>query len=260
MGVRLFPFCQDLGQLRQLYRQDGAETFLANADAQIFFGNSDMATLNYVSNRLGTITDDELVIEPPRLKSYRRAHRRSFESVEETMSRLEVENRMESDWHQYKMARIGRPRRASDDVERLVGKRPGEKVAASMIVFGPRGHVYNLRLAPYFLPAPETAWEPEPEAGEAYLQMLAWLPALLVLIVALYVGASLLNGTAPSYRVGVSELDDQPGAQPDKDAIATADAEGRRRGVTPGRKKREAEASRKARQYSLGNRMVLPVK
>ena len=111
------------------------------------------------------------------------------------------------------MARIGRPRLAPDAVERLVGKHSGEKVAASVIMFGPRGQVYNLRLAPYFLPTPETVREPEPEPGEAYSQMLAWLPALLVLILALYVGVSLLGGAAPSYRVGVSELDDQPGAQ-----------------------------------------------
>ena len=212
-GVRLFPFCQDLGQLRQLYRQDGAETFFANAYAQIFFGNSDMATLNYVSNRLGTITDDELGVEPPRLKPYRRAHRQIFESVEETMSRLEVENRMESDWHQCKMARIGRPRLAPDAVERPGRQAPGEKVAASMIVFGPRGCVYNLRLAPYFLPAPEVAWESESEPGEAYPQMLAWLPALLVLIVVLYVGASLWSRAEPSYRVGVHGQEDRSRAQ-----------------------------------------------
>ena len=109
------------------------------------------------------------------------------------MSRLEVENRMESDWHQYKMARIGRPRLAPDAIERLVGKRRGEKVAASMIVFGPRGCVYNLRLAPYFLPAPDMVRKPEGPSPPAQLPD-EWLSMLIVLIVALYVSASFWAG------------------------------------------------------------------
>lgn len=161
-GVRLFPFLQDIGQLHQLYRRDGAETFLANSDAQIFFGNSDMATLNYISNRLGTITDDELGAEPPRLKAFRRSQQRFFENLRELENRIEIENQMARDWHQYKMARIGRPRLAPDDIQLRIGKRPGDKVAHSMIVFGPLGRVYNLRLAPYFLPAPEV----EPQRKE----------------------------------------------------------------------------------------------
>ena len=77
----------------------GAETFLANTDAQIFFGNSDMTTLNYISNRLGQLTDDDLGKEPPQLKHFRRANKRFLESAQETISGIDVENVMRRDWH-----------------------------------------------------------------------------------------------------------------------------------------------------------------
>ena len=121
-----------------------------------------MATLTYISDRMGMITDDDLGVEPPRLRHFRKANQRLFESAQETISRIDVENVMRRDWHQYKMARVGRPRLPPDSIQQLIGKRPGEKVAASMIVFGPLGQVYNLELAPYFLPPPEPPL-PKPE-------------------------------------------------------------------------------------------------
>lgn len=51
-GVKLWPFLQDLSQLKRNY--EGAwETFIGNAGAHIFFGNSDLTTLQQVSGRLG---------------------------------------------------------------------------------------------------------------------------------------------------------------------------------------------------------------
>ncbi|MEZ0081481.1 type IV secretory system conjugative DNA transfer family protein [Bradyrhizobium japonicum] len=51
-GVRLWPFLQDLSQLQQHYEK-GWETFVGNAGAQLFFGNTDLTTLRHVSERLG---------------------------------------------------------------------------------------------------------------------------------------------------------------------------------------------------------------
>lgn len=50
-GLKLQVVLQDLGQLKRHYRQSW-ETFLGNAGTIIAFGNTDMTTLDYVSNRL----------------------------------------------------------------------------------------------------------------------------------------------------------------------------------------------------------------
>jgi len=54
-GCRLWPILQDLGQLETLYK-DRWQTFMANAGVLQFFGNSDMKTLEWISNRLGETT------------------------------------------------------------------------------------------------------------------------------------------------------------------------------------------------------------
>jgi type IV secretion system protein VirD4 len=51
-GVKLWVILQDLNQLKATYK-DRWETFLGNAGVLQFFGNSDMTTLEYISNRLG---------------------------------------------------------------------------------------------------------------------------------------------------------------------------------------------------------------
>jgi type IV secretion system protein VirD4 len=52
-GIKLWPILQDLGQLKALYK-DRWQTFLGNAGAVQFFGNSDLTTLDYIAKRLGT--------------------------------------------------------------------------------------------------------------------------------------------------------------------------------------------------------------
>jgi len=81
-GVHLWPFLQDLGQLTSLYKDEGAETFFANADAHIYFGNTDGFTLGHISENLGIITQDDIGIEPPERSpdpvsedEYREAHK-----------------------------------------------------------------------------------------------------------------------------------------------------------------------------------------
>ena len=51
-GVKLWTVVQDLSQLKDLY-QSSWETFIGNAGVSIFFGNSDMTTLEYISKKLG---------------------------------------------------------------------------------------------------------------------------------------------------------------------------------------------------------------
>jgi type IV secretion system protein VirD4 len=51
-GVKLWPFLQDLGQLKQHYKESW-ETFLGNAGVLQFFANTDMTTLEWLSKRLG---------------------------------------------------------------------------------------------------------------------------------------------------------------------------------------------------------------
>jgi type IV secretion system protein VirD4 len=54
-GVRLWPILQDLGQLKALYRERW-QTFIGNSQFVQLFGNNDLETLNWVSDRLGTTT------------------------------------------------------------------------------------------------------------------------------------------------------------------------------------------------------------
>jgi type IV secretion system protein VirD4 len=53
-GVKLWPFLQDLGQLKRHYRESW-ETFLGNAGVLQFFANADMTTLDWLSKRLGQV-------------------------------------------------------------------------------------------------------------------------------------------------------------------------------------------------------------
>ena len=69
-GVHLWPFMQDLGQLRKLYGEEGATGFFANADANIFFGNGDAFTLEFISRVLGRKTADDIGVPPPRIDEH----------------------------------------------------------------------------------------------------------------------------------------------------------------------------------------------
>lgn len=163
-GVSLFPFLQDLGQLQELYGVKGAETFFGNADAHIFFGNSDTVTLQYVSDRVGRLTPDELDPSPPTAPRYPSAADQAEHSDAVAA-------------YNHRLKRAGSPRFAPSEVAALVGKSHGDKVARSMIVFGKSGDVLNLGLLTYFggNPAKERAeaaarhQDAERESWRAYL-------------------------------------------------------------------------------------------
>jgi type IV secretion system protein VirD4 len=58
-GVRLQFFYQSLGQLKKCWPEGGDQTLLANC-TQTYFGVQDLATAEYVSNRLG---DSTIIVE-----------------------------------------------------------------------------------------------------------------------------------------------------------------------------------------------------
>jgi type IV secretory pathway TraG/TraD family ATPase VirD4 len=51
-GVKLWTITQDLSQMKKHYKESW-ETFLANAGTSIFFANSDLTTLEWLSKRMG---------------------------------------------------------------------------------------------------------------------------------------------------------------------------------------------------------------
>lgn len=53
-GVKLWVIIQNLGQLRRYY-EEGWETFIANAGLLMAFGNADLETLGYLSQKLGKV-------------------------------------------------------------------------------------------------------------------------------------------------------------------------------------------------------------
>ena len=57
-GIQVWPFLQDLGQLRRLYPKDW-ESFVANADAVQAFGTTDQFTAEYLSKMAGTGSSPE---------------------------------------------------------------------------------------------------------------------------------------------------------------------------------------------------------
>lgn len=173
-GVHLFPFLQDLGQLHQLYTPTGAETFFDNADAHIFFGNSGKLTLTHISALIGNLTPQEVVATPPERVGHETRHfsawrdGRLFEDDKTARERFAAEQRNEHEAHKaaqtseqdrysHAMRISGTPRLTPQEIAALVGKGDSDLVARSMIVFGKRGDIFNLRLAPYFQQQPQAA-------------------------------------------------------------------------------------------------------
>lgn len=195
-GVHLWPFLQDLGQLGKLYGEEGATTFFSNSDAHIFFGNTDQLTLGYVSQMLGILTAAEVGAAPVHARSApssgqgvamflggssnnhttrATAHMTGamyasmsnlFNSIGDSIAQAEY-----NAWQQ-KASMVGRPRVSPEEVRDLVGKRTGQPVAASMIVFAKAGDVFNLQLAPYFLPPPVPQIPIKERAGDLAMNIL----------------------------------------------------------------------------------------
>lgn len=254
-GVQLWPYLQDLGQLRKLYGDDLTGTFFGNADAHIYFGNTDAQSLDYVSQRIGVVTQADIGAMPPvrsvvnhdpRLKAaafdpvhpprpmYTPTAPRPGQKVNvwggvaqamdviaaadhqdkitlQARARLEIE-RIEKEnaasddnamrEYQRKMARKGEPHLKPSEIRELVGKRDGDKVARSMIVFAKGSDTLNIRLSPYFapvtdrrpmpcdeIPSPATPAPPSPPITRQAWQYRRARNASLILFVVLALAA-----------------------------------------------------------------------
>lgn len=154
-GVHLWPFLQDVGQVQTLYGDKLAETFFANADAAIFFGNSDQRTLEYVSRWIGNLKPEEVVETAPMQKAYSSWNdRRLSETEAETRERLAIEHNNRRAEYDHTMRIAGKPRLTPEEVAVTVGKKAGDKVARAALVFAQGGDVLKVRLQPHFEPAP----------------------------------------------------------------------------------------------------------
>ena len=162
-GVHLWPILQNLGQLTSLYGVQGAQNFFAGSDAHIFFGLSDPETLLHVAQRIGTMrTDDfkprsplegirwldDTAAMPTDTEAQRQSRREAYEARASILRGMET-------IHNSEVSRsIGQLRIPPEKVRELIAKKDDDKVAVSMIVFGKGDDIFNLRLAPYFMPLP----------------------------------------------------------------------------------------------------------
>lgn len=154
-GVTLWPFLQDLGQLTALYGDDETGTFFGNSDAQIFFGNTDQNTLGHISEMIGDLTATEIVSAPPELLPYDAWYdKKWFKSEEESREILRMEQQNRQNEYHHAMQQAGKPRLTPEQVAAVVGKKDGDKVARSALVFAKGGDVLKVRLQPHFEPAP----------------------------------------------------------------------------------------------------------
>lgn len=157
-GVQLWPFMQDLGQLRKLYGDHLSDTFFGNADAHIFFGNTDAGSLDYISKSIGVINWDDmpkLVLPPMKELNKGSAVDYEFRAYQHGQRSLDIQS------HETEMARhVGKQRLPADRIREMVGKKDGDKVARSMIVFAKGSDVLNVRLSPWFDPVKKTPAPP----------------------------------------------------------------------------------------------------
>ena len=173
-GVQLWPFLQDLGQLAALYGDDEMETFFGNSDAHIFFGNTDARTLDWISERLGIWTPDEIRTAAPQYK-------KPFWPTDNELRDYEIKFQNEQRQYEHEMRQTNARRVTPENVRELVAKRDGEAVARSMIVFAKGRDVLNIRLDPYFAPfKPLPA--PPPPPRPSFMQSRAGLLTLIAVI------------------------------------------------------------------------------
>lgn len=143
-GVHLWPFLQDLAQLKNLYGAGLWETFFSNSDASVFFGNVDLTTTKYISDKIGNISPEELNIEPPTPVD---TIRTGYKSEDNILNHAYSE--MMTDYSR-KTKEIGRPRMPPEFVENIIGRRKNDSIANSMLVFTNSGQIIHLKTAPYF--------------------------------------------------------------------------------------------------------------
>lgn len=150
-GLHIWPFLQDLGQLRALYDQE-SETFFANADAAIFFGNNDTTTLNYISDRLGVISADDLSLQDYAVnhKPFKKSDKWPWQDEDEARAKHESKYTNENNRFKERSSYVGKKRCPPENVQELIAKRGGS-VSAAMIVFNSEG-AHLVLPSPYYAP------------------------------------------------------------------------------------------------------------
>lgn len=163
-GLHLWPFLQDIGQLRDRYGDKKAGTFFGNADLHQFFGNTDEPTLNFISQKIGNFTVDDLPDEP-QWQGFDESNQLEVPiglgSGDLTRSTIEHNRRMREfdlQEHRDRVARfqtdasriLGKPRLAPDQVAQLVRLEEGAPTANAQIAFVRGGRPMVCKLSRYF--------------------------------------------------------------------------------------------------------------
>lgn len=152
-GLHLWPFLQDIGQLRSLYGDQISATFFSNADAAVFFGNTDMPTLEHISRQIGPMTPSEIVAAPPQqARPAMMFWDDKIDPVRQAQQDVDYQNRRSI--YDHAMRQTGTPRVTPAEAARLFGKRQGDNLARYAIVFAKAGDKLMVRLMPYFEPPP----------------------------------------------------------------------------------------------------------
>ena len=171
MGVHLWPFLQDLGQLTTLYGQDGAQTFFGNADLVQFFGNTDPNTLEFMSKLTGVTAADEIGLPPAApvttqgqsivgsmMQSSQNSKTRimgagfgalsgSLQAWGAAASQAEYQDQMNA--YQQRMAKVGTPRVTPEEMAQLVQRRD-DVVADKMFCVLNGNDKFFVKPLPYF--------------------------------------------------------------------------------------------------------------
>lgn len=159
-GVQLWPFMQDLGQLRKLYGDNLSDTFFGNSDAHIFFGNTDAPTLEYISQRIGNFTTEDLpefqelpfldFIKKNGINPNEEFHREDIKEMRRAHHQSEMERL--GDHRHIQSSHLGRPRIPPEKVKDRVAKKPGFPVARGMIIVAQGSDILYVCPAPHFMP------------------------------------------------------------------------------------------------------------
>ena len=90
-GLKLWSVWQDLSQLKRHYRESW-ETFLGNAGTLVFFGNTDLTTLEHISKRLGQTEILQTNINRTESESIARRDLSALEKIARAQGRTGIES------------------------------------------------------------------------------------------------------------------------------------------------------------------------
>lgn len=170
-GLKLWPICQNLSQLYDLYGKDSAATFFGSADVQQFFGGMDDESLAYISGKIGNYDVSDLPNEPQfKVSEHTKFHDQevkrqqnrlfflsNLKLMEMSMEHRRESQRLDEKEYQEDLARfnttasrvLGKPRVPADVVASIVQK-PERGPSENMLVVVHGGKVLKVKLAPFY--------------------------------------------------------------------------------------------------------------